>query len=219
MKGPMRENHIIVKKLTVAGQEVTGGIVLAADQSVDLNGIADALVLDADTDTTISAPTDDQIDIEVAGADDFRFTANTFTALSGSSIATDVIAETTGAAGVTIDGALVKDGTVPTRQTVTLAAADGAVTAKDGLVVITKATAAALTIADPTAVTDDGKVLKIISRTAAAHTLDNSAGSGFNAGGAGSDVGTFGGAIGDGLELVADNGKWLVAYLRNVTLA
>lgn len=53
---------------------------------VDLNGVADALVIDADADTTISAPTDDQIDIEISGADDFRLTANTFTALSGSSI-------------------------------------------------------------------------------------------------------------------------------------
>ena len=44
------------------------------------------LVLDADGDTTITADTDDQIDIKIAGADDFQFTANTFTAQSGSSI-------------------------------------------------------------------------------------------------------------------------------------
>ena len=37
-------------------------------------------------DTTITADTDDQIDIAIAGADDFRFTANTFTALSGSGV-------------------------------------------------------------------------------------------------------------------------------------
>lgn len=37
--------------------------------SIDLNGQADALILDADADTTISAPTDDQIDFEVGGAD------------------------------------------------------------------------------------------------------------------------------------------------------
>ena len=53
--------------------------------SKDLNG--EQLILDADADTTISSPTDDQIDIEIAGADDFTFTANTFTALSGSTIA------------------------------------------------------------------------------------------------------------------------------------
>lgn len=36
---------------------------------VDLDGLADALVLDADADTTISSPTDDQIDIEIGGSD------------------------------------------------------------------------------------------------------------------------------------------------------
>jgi len=36
---------------------------------VDLNGNADALVLDADGDTSISAPTDDVMDLEVGGAD------------------------------------------------------------------------------------------------------------------------------------------------------
>jgi len=44
------------------------------------------LILDADGDTSITADTDDQIDIKIAGADDFQFTANTFTAQSGSSI-------------------------------------------------------------------------------------------------------------------------------------
>ena len=57
----------------------TGGV-----GSYDLNG--DSLILDEDQDTTITADTDDQIDISIAGADDFRFTANTFTALSGSSV-------------------------------------------------------------------------------------------------------------------------------------
>ena len=53
--------------------------------SKDLNG--EQLILDADADTTITADTDDQIDIRIAGADDFQFTANTFTALSGSTVA------------------------------------------------------------------------------------------------------------------------------------
>ena len=56
------------------------------DGSVDVNGGSDGLILDADADTTISADTDDQIDIKIAGADDFQFTANTFTAQSGSGI-------------------------------------------------------------------------------------------------------------------------------------
>ena len=52
--------------------------------AVDLNGVE--LILDADQDTSITADTDDQIDIKISGADDFRFTANTFTALAGSGI-------------------------------------------------------------------------------------------------------------------------------------
>ena len=50
----------------------------------DLDG--KELILDADADTSITADTDDQIDIKIAGADDFQFTANTFTAQSGSSV-------------------------------------------------------------------------------------------------------------------------------------
>lgn len=56
------------------------------DGTVDLNGTADALILDADGDTTISSPTNNQIDFEIGGADDFRMTANTFSVLSGSQI-------------------------------------------------------------------------------------------------------------------------------------
>ena len=51
----------------------------------DLNGAK--LIIDADADTSITADTDDTIDIEIAGADDFQFTANTFTVLSGSTLA------------------------------------------------------------------------------------------------------------------------------------
>ena len=68
---------------TVANSGTATGFVTAG--AVDLNGAA--LTVDADGDTTITADTDDQIDIAIAGADDFQFTANTFTALSGSSVA------------------------------------------------------------------------------------------------------------------------------------
>ena len=50
----------------------------------DLEG--NEFVLDDDGDTTLTADTDDQIDIKIAGADDFQFTANTFSALDGSSV-------------------------------------------------------------------------------------------------------------------------------------
>jgi hypothetical protein len=51
----------------------------------DLDG--NKLTLDANANTSITADTDDQIDFEISGADDFQMTANTFTALSGSTIA------------------------------------------------------------------------------------------------------------------------------------
>jgi len=97
-------------------------------------------------------------------------------------------------------------------------AVDGAVAITEGNLVITKAGVAALTIADPTVLVDDFKKLTIVSATAQAHTLSNAAGSGFNAGGAAADVGTFGGAIGDGIRLMAYGGKWLVLNAKNVTL-
>ncbi len=56
------------------------------DGTVDVNGVSDGLILDADADTTISADTDDQIDIKIAGADDFTFTANKLDVLSGSTL-------------------------------------------------------------------------------------------------------------------------------------
>ena len=53
--------------------------------SVDMNGTE--LILDEDADTSIHASSDDTIDIKIANADDFQFTANTFTVLSGSTLA------------------------------------------------------------------------------------------------------------------------------------
>jgi len=50
--------------------------------AVDLDG--NELTLDADSDTSITASTDDQIDFEIAGADDFTMTANAFNVLTGS---------------------------------------------------------------------------------------------------------------------------------------
>ena len=70
--------------LQVDGAITTGGL-LTAGAKIDLNGTE--LILDADADTSITADTDDQIDIRLAGADDFTITANTFTILSGSTIA------------------------------------------------------------------------------------------------------------------------------------
>ena len=69
----------VADNLTITGTTV--------GTTFDVNGTADAIILDADGDTTISSPTANQIDFEIAGADDFTMTANTFTILSGSTIA------------------------------------------------------------------------------------------------------------------------------------
>jgi hypothetical protein len=51
----------------------------------DMNGVE--LILDVDADTSIRAATDDTIDIKISDADDFQFTANTFSVLTGSNAA------------------------------------------------------------------------------------------------------------------------------------
>jgi len=105
--------------LTVTGATTVGGL-LTASAKIDLNGTE--LILDADADTSITADTDDQIDIRIAGADDFTFTANLFTAVSGSIIAAQALTATTlvtsgiiktddtTAATSTTDGSLQTDG-------------------------------------------------------------------------------------------------------------
>lgn len=100
---------------------------------------------------------------------------------------------------------------------VAVASADGAITIQTGTVVVTKGTAAALTLGTPTAA-QNGTVIRIVSTTAAAHTV-TAATIGFNAGDAAKDVGTFGGAIGDGFSCVAYGGEWYVLTNTNVTFA
>ena len=99
----------------------------------------------------------------------------------------------------------------------TVASADGAVAIQTGTVIITKATAAALTLGAPTSA-QNGTVIRFVSTTAAAHTV-TAATIGFNAGDAAKDVGTFGAAIGNGFACVAYEGEWYVLYSTNVTFA
>jgi hypothetical protein len=115
--------------------------------SLDFNGYADALILDADGDTTLSADTDDTINVEVSGADDFVITANTLTASSGSSI---VLASGAYPLGYTTSGSQLIYGT----STIT-----GTATAAHGL---TTVTFAACTLGeDPTAGAGDGAMCTV----------------------------------------------------------
>ena len=86
--------------------------------------VANAAILqDSDQDTKIQveeSADEDTIRFDIAGAEDFTMTANDFTALSGSTISTNTIAETTADTGVTIDGLLVKDGGITATSEVTV---------------------------------------------------------------------------------------------------
>lgn len=98
--------------------------------------------------------------------------------------------------------------------------ADGAITIPtvNTTYFITKAGVAAMTIAAPTATTHDGIRLTFISTGANAHTLDM-ASSGINGGSA--DIGTWGGAAGDGVTIVAYQAHWyqVPGSNTNVTFA
>jgi len=113
--------------------------------AVDLNGAT--LTLDADGDTDITADTDDQIDIKIAGADDFQFTANTFTAQSGSTIAAQALTATT----VTASGIVKTDDTTAATSTT-----DGSLQTDGGLSV-----AADAVIGDDLKLLSDSAVLSL----------------------------------------------------------
>ena len=101
--------------LTIVGTAVADGDVIYAihlggpvastlASKVDVNGLSDGIILDADADTTISADTDDQIDIKIAGADDIKITANKFELLSGTSLDMDGLSTKVAAGDVIFQG-------------------------------------------------------------------------------------------------------------------
>lgn len=95
--------------------------------------------------------------------------------------------------------------------------ADGAITIKNGVVLLTKAGICAATLANPTATTDDFKRLTIIGMTANAHTITVTGG--FGNGGGGEDVATLSGVVGDNLNLMAYGGYWYITGGHQFTVA
>jgi hypothetical protein len=82
----------------------TGDAMAGSLTNIDIDGTE--LVLDADGDTSITADTDDQIDIRIGGADDFAFKANTFEVQTGSNIdmnGTELILDADGDTSITAD--------------------------------------------------------------------------------------------------------------------
>lgn len=145
----------------------------------------------------------------------------TLATVTATSFVGDVTGDTTGNVTGDVTGNVTGNVTGSIFSSPTTVTADGAVTipSVNTVFVITKAGVAAMTLADPTTVTHDGLIIEFVATTANAHTLDNSAGSGFNAAGAAGDVGTFSGAIGDGVRLLAYGGVWHVLNNIGVTIA
>ncbi len=83
-----------------------------------------------------------------------------------------------------------------------------------GIVEITKAGVAAMSLANPA---PGQHLLMISSKTAQAHTVTIA--DGLHGLGAGEDVATFGGAIDDCLMLASANGYWVQVANVNVTVA
>ena len=108
---------------TVTSAKLSGNLVTPG--TLDVNG--QELILDANANTSITADTDDQIDIKVAGADDFRITANTFTALSGSGVVIPDGGLTLGSTAVSSTAAELNllDGGTSVGGSITVADADG----------------------------------------------------------------------------------------------
>jgi hypothetical protein len=107
---------------------LTASGLVTAGAKIDMNGTE--LILDADADTSITADTDDQIDIRIAGADDFTFTANTFTAVAGSTIAAQALTATTITASGVVDITDATDASDATGDTGALRTEGGASIAK-----------------------------------------------------------------------------------------
>ena len=113
--GPAPANSIIatsdIEDGAVTSAKLGGNIVTPG--TLDVNG--QELILDANANTSITAVTDDQIDIKVAGADDFQITANTMSVLSGSTLNIDsgaTIANSGTATGFGLTGVTTGSGNV-----------------------------------------------------------------------------------------------------------
>jgi hypothetical protein len=170
----------------------TVGVSVAAAQILDLTAA------DLDTDATLAA----NLDTSVASQKATKAYADT--KVSKAPAAAQTI---TGGHTLTNTGGFVGPLTGDIQETVPAAkTASAAIAEKQGLVRLGSAGALAMTLADPTNVTDDGKRLTIMASTAHAHVVTVTGGL---AGGALNTI-TLGGAIGDMAELEAIGGKWFI---------
>lgn len=138
------ESLTLTGDLVVTGS-VTAGSIAGANTFADGAVGAPSIAFTGSLTTGLYQPSADAIGVTIGGALDFGFTANAFIAYGGSSISTNAITETTSANGVSIDGALIKDGSFIGKQATATATAAGLTTGllsgTDQFVTVTSASA------------------------------------------------------------------------------
>ncbi len=106
----------------------------------------------------------------------------------------------------------------PVANVVTAYSANGALAVAGGTDVITKTSAAAMTLAAPTAA-QDGLIKRVVSSTAFAHTITATGLIDDGVTGGSKTTATFAAFAGASIELVAYNGKWNVLSKNVVTVS
>lgn len=102
-------------------------------------------------------------------------------------------------------------------DTPTVISGDGAITITPGTVILTKGSAAAITIAAPSTPAQDNIVIEVYSESAFAHVITCST-DGFNGKGSSGTV-TFGNLAGNFVRLRARNGHWFAVIKTGTTVA
>jgi hypothetical protein len=128
---------------------------------------------------------------------------------------TEVVA--TFASGVALTAPVIAGGTSTAQEVVTTIAGDGAITIATGIVVLTKGSAAAITLAASTAV---GTRITIVAGSAWAHVVTATGLLDDGITGGSKNTATFGAFVGSAITLiVAQTGKWAVESKNVVTVA
>lgn len=108
--------------------------------------------------------------------------------------------------------------TMTGKNVVTTISGDGAITIAEGIVKLTKGSAAAITLAAPTAA-QEGTTIRVISNSAFAHVITATGLLDDGVTGGSKNTATFGAFAGASIELVAINLKWSVLAKNVVTVA
>jgi hypothetical protein len=132
-------------------------------------------------------------------------------------VKTDTVAENTAAAGVTVDGVLLKDSTVTALKKHTAMSSNGAITIGSGTVIFTKAGVLAATLAAPTA-GQAGTEMTFISGTANAHTITATGLIDDGVTGGSKDLATFEAFVGASITFEAYNLKWVVTAINGASV-